>query len=162
MDCSLIKELILTDYADGQADQETIKKVDDHVHTCADCRQFHSECMQRAVNPFRNSGIVTPPQSIWINIQENIHNRPRGVMNRVIDYVINLLSIKRSVFAAAAVAAAVFIAVIYVKNPSNNAHLVDEYIEEQMEFLSSLDNGVSDNTFSEGTDLGTAIEEYLF
>ena len=42
MNCKKIRELILTDYIDGEADEKTKMSVNAHVAECAECKELLS------------------------------------------------------------------------------------------------------------------------
>lgn len=162
MNCKRIKELIMTDYVDGEASAELQKEVEEHLSTCSQCKQFEQALRQIAVEPFKKAQIIKPPESVWYGIKEAIEEKQsEGLFVGLKNVLSTIFNLRKPVVAMAIVAAVIFIAAVFVKLPFNNQHAVSGYLEEQIDFLSYLDADEINYFNGEYVDLGTTIEEYF-
>lgn len=162
MKCKEIQELIMTDYIDGEMSDELYKEVKKHVDGCVQCKQFEQTVRQTAVEPFKKAPIVTPPESVWINIKDTIqHEQEKGRFANIRERLIGSFRIKKPVFAVAVITAAIFVAVLLTRKTSNNRDMVNSYLEEQIGFIAELDSEGERFLDEDDIDFGTVIEEFL-
>ena len=81
MNCEKFREIIITDYIDGELSPEQTKITDEHLITCPDCRKFKEELIKNAVYPFRMIEKIAPPEYVRQNITNIIAERS-SVKNR--------------------------------------------------------------------------------
>jgi len=165
MNCKKIRELIITDYIDGQIAQGIKKEVEEHLAICSKCRQFKQTVLKEAIEPFKRAEEVRPPDYLWYRIKDAIAARGEkeslSVFRRVRILWEHVFSSPRPVFALATISAVILMAVVLTKLPLNNQKTVNTYLEEQLEFLVHLDVNESDYFDTGIVSLGTSIEEYL-
>ena len=70
--CEQFKDLILTDYIDGEADQTVKQQIDAHLLVCPDCLRLAEEVKKNAVVPFTQVSREAVPDGIWEGIKERI------------------------------------------------------------------------------------------
>ncbi len=70
--CDNFKDLILTGYFDQEIDEGTKKKVDAHLVSCAQCRNFAAEVKQNLIAPFQEVVREEVPRHLWSAIEEKI------------------------------------------------------------------------------------------
>ena len=70
--CKEFKEIILTDYIDGELDQTTKGQLEGHLHVCAQCREFSDEVKAQLVAPFKGAPRAAVPADLWRSIEESI------------------------------------------------------------------------------------------
>ena len=150
--CKEIQDLILTDYIDGQADQETKSHVENHLLACADCRVFAQEVKANLVVPFERAQRQTVPAHLWNSIKEKIEEEQYA---RAPDFLDRLLDLFSSRLAPVLASLAVLIVVgSFVFHDRLVKHAREE---AQGKYLASLLSPAEDNT----SGLGTTIEEYF-
>ncbi|MFH1772043.1 MAG: hypothetical protein ABH872_04430 [Candidatus Omnitrophota bacterium] len=166
MKCKKMQDLLLTDYNDGRLNNELKIKVEDHLQACGLCKAFSEEVLNLAVKPFRGVQNIKPPESVWININNNISSPKTAVRGNLIDSFVqnitNFLKQPKFSFALAGILAVTIIGIISTTRQTNsNAALVSEYLNEQADFFANLE-AVEDNGLNNDyADFGTAIEEYF-
>ena len=139
MDCRSIKELIATDYLDGQLHESVSRQVRAHIDACPECRAYEDAVRRTSVEPFKNVPSVTPPDFIWARIKDALQTERRQQRLGIVLH-------PRPVYAAIAIALCVITATTMAVR-WNSQMQMNSYLQEQAEFLSSLDNGV--DTFEE-------------
>ena len=70
--CEKFKDLILTDYIDGETDQAIRAQIDAHILACPQCLHFAEEVKKDLVIPFTQASRETVPDSVWDGIKERI------------------------------------------------------------------------------------------
>jgi len=151
MNCKKVKELLMTDYVDGELRSDIQQKIKQHLASCSDCRRLEESLQKKAIEPFRNAQKVQAPDIVWEGIKEAIATPQEAPV----------FIIRRPAFALAAVAMLIFLTTIFVRPFFISPGPVTEYIEEQAEFFAYLDNAASGIVNGEDEGLGTAIEEYF-
>jgi anti-sigma factor RsiW len=176
MKCAEIRELLSSDYLDGELEGEARGEIVRHLAACAGCRQYEETVRRAAVEPFRNAPRITAPASLWLKVQQGIaHEQERGIcatLSRA------WRSLRIPAYAAASVAAAVIVAVSFVRAPftvpggtrvpSADTEELQAYLQEQLSSLAyhgSNGSGESSNgetaKGSSSAHYGTLVEEYL-
>jgi len=160
MKCDKIRDLIYTDYIDGQLNEVKTRQVKEHLFICEQCRLFEESLRKGAIEPFKNLKEIRPPDYVWERIKENIREEAQQQKENVLVYLRNylkpLFSIPKSVFAAISVIIfliALTSSVVFF----NSRTQINNYFQEQQEFMNSLENP----SVASGAGLGTAIEEYF-
>lgn len=164
MNCKKTQELILTDYIDGQITPKLQRQLEKHISACDECRRFEQLLQQKAIAPFRSAKEIKPPNFIWQRIKESIilekETQHARRPSRLRDSWSRIFTIPKPVFVIAAIMIIV-ISVVVTKLPFRTQSLVSAYIEEQIEFLSSLDINGTSYSDTDYMNLGTTIEEYV-
>jgi len=165
MKCRKIRELILSDYIDGELDERTEKAVREHIAGCAGCAAFEKNVRGAVVEPFQMGLREKVPETLWNSVRAAIVEE--GMRASAFEVVTRnlrvLLGALRPVYAPAAVVllAAMFFLAINVSS-GRKKDLLNSYLMDQAEFVVSLQAGEG-NGYSEITEegFGTDIEEFL-
>ncbi|MFH1552072.1 MAG: zf-HC2 domain-containing protein [Candidatus Omnitrophota bacterium] len=145
MRCKKIQRLILADYTDREMTGPSRRKVTDHIRTCADCRELEERVKERIIAPLRQTGHVQPPEEVWLRIKRAIEGPEReSVRESIADFLNNLLRVRKPVFAAGYLLVLVIAGGIFATTYFSERNAVNVYLEEQLDFLDSLDNGNGD------------------
>ncbi len=163
MKCKKIKELLLTDYYDNELPEDTVKQLRDHLKICSVCRRLEEEIKTSSLESLKNVIQLEAPQEIWLNIKDGIQQQATGKAGFLSKYKERLESIiqnKKPVLALVPVLATVIIAINLMKPAVPLETNVSDYLDEQISFYASLDNGGS-NISNGSIDFGTDIE-YFF
>ncbi len=72
MNCKNVEDFILTDYLDGQMDEEQKRRIGKHLASCVHCREYELAARKTVITPFNNSEKVNPPAELWYKIKEQI------------------------------------------------------------------------------------------
>ena len=160
MKCDKVRDLILTDYTDGQLSKEMTTEVDAHLAQCTECREFLRTVQKGAVAPFKEIKEEMPPEFVWYRIRDKITAQSESEMKDVYapaGFLRRLFSLPKPVYAFAVII--ILLSVFVVKQrvlilkQQRQAEYVEYYASLwQNNDLSSIDNG-------EG--YGTLIEEYF-
>lgn len=155
MKCNKIKDIILTDFADGELEPELKKKIEGHIASCEECRRVYEALKGEVLEPIRSSGRKAPPESLWMNVKEEIEAEEKEpAFSNLLDWFKEVTLIRRPALVAAA--AAVIIATgLFLRLSMTAPSASDVYLSEQVYFLDYLDEG---NGFSY-PDLGIPIED---
>ena len=142
MDCKKVRDIISTDYIDMQLKIRVQRQVEGHIKSCGSCGQFEALVRKAAVEPFAGSAEVRPPDEVWQGIKEKIMRQPesRGFLARALESLQLALVLSRPGLAfgtGVALFAAVLIAINLYMGPRRG---INNYFQEQAEFLSGLDN----------------------
>lgn len=70
--CDAIRDLVLTDYIDGELDKNIQVIMESHLQNCRDCRAFAQAVKNNATGPFQKAHRQPVPVVIWETIRENI------------------------------------------------------------------------------------------
>lgn len=163
MNCKRIKELLMTDYIDGEMSAELQKQLKQHLNSCDKCRQFEETLQKTVVEPFKKAQEFKPPEAVWDRIRTAItaqETQTEPFLERLRNRLFDVFYVPKPVFAAVAVMTVILItaAVIFIKLPFDNQKMASAYLHEQIQFLSYLD---LDYANTDDIDLGTSIEEYF-
>ena len=78
MDCRMIRELILTDYLDGELDLGRRKVLESHLQGCRACAEFARKAQAGVVEPFKSAKQQPVAQEyLWHKIKMIIEKEPR-------------------------------------------------------------------------------------
>ncbi len=159
--CRKVRELILTDYIDGQMAkrQETFIKL--HMAGCDDCVQFFEDIKKSVIEPFASTEKVSPPQYVWERIKENIiiEERKKSPLRNLFRWITDIHYAPMPVFSF--VTAMLLIVVVGVTiqsqftiNDSSKQTNQNEYFSYSLETSGGV---LNDN----GANFGTNIEKYF-
>ncbi len=142
MDCKKIKELILTNYSDGEIDAGSRKEVETHLAACTACRQLADALRKTAIEPFKKVEAAKPPDVVWYRIKEAIisgqQRQPAGLFERVRDLLQGAYHVPRPIYATAAVAFVLLMVAVFARLPVQQQKVVNKYLQEEMEFIVNL------------------------
>lgn len=157
MNCQKIKELILTDFSDGQLNEKLQKQVAEHLDSCKACREFALAVKKTAIEPLKKAGKISAPDYLWYRIKDKIIAEEKKPASAGLLDNLRAIFHPKPALVLATVAVVIIIAAILFKF-SLNGNKVNIYLNEQIEFVSYL--GENGNGSSQ-IDLGTSIEELL-
>lgn len=164
MDCKKVRELLLTDYLDKQADVKLRIQVQKHLGACAECRRFEEEIRMAVVSPFKNAAKPEAPESVWTNIKDGITRRESHGLS-LLDAIMEKLkvfSLPRPAFALASATVILLIISGAITKHNADKNQVREYFAQQIGFYDILSNG-EDNGYQNNTpDPGAYLEKYIF
>lgn len=72
MDCSKFRDIIITDYVDGELDEREKQEIDRHLQDCAACRSFAAAVSAVTIEPLRKTTPEEPPAFLWTRIQSRL------------------------------------------------------------------------------------------
>ncbi len=173
MNCEEIKDIIVTDYLDGEVNEEMSRCIESHINKCSNCYQFENMLKLKAVDPFKSMKVSAPADSVWINIKDNIKQGQRvkvknegSILDVLLHNARTLFNIKRPVFAVLMLMVVITVGTLFVKTKLNNEtesdSFIREYLNEHVEFLTELDLYGDDYMEMNNFYFHTSIENYLF
>lgn len=156
MRCKRIQDLIMSDYVDGELKGYLLKKVQQHLVSCPECKQFEQSLQRDAIAPFKEAEQVKPPDSVWDQIRGDILEQElqrKGVFANIKNGLDYFLHTPKPVLAFATVAILIVLTLIFARLPFGDHN---GYLANDIELLSYLD--IDESGY---VDFGTTIEEYL-
>ena len=154
--CRIFKDLILTDYIDGQLMQEKKEQIRAHLLVCPSCRQLAEEVRNDLSTPLKEAERKEVPPELWSVIKERIEKEtPLRV------WIQNLIRGWQGLFPhprLVPVALSLLLLFIIGSVSFQNLKINQAREQEQGEYLASLLEPTTD-TNSGG--LGTPIEQYF-
>jgi anti-sigma factor RsiW len=76
MKCDKYRDIIITDYVDGELDERGKQEIDRHLRDCAACRAYAAAVSNLAVEPLRTTIPVEPPAFLWTRIRSHLEQEP--------------------------------------------------------------------------------------
>ncbi len=164
MKCENVKELILTDYLDGQLGKEQKTQIEKHLTICKDCKEYELLTRTAVVEPFNNLERHHPPEAAWNKIREQIEDElPRQEpTNSFADFIRRIktsLRIPKPAFIVTPIIVLVFVVITVIKLPTEDKKIVKVNPESQIECITYLMSVFDQETMNGNDDFGTSIEE---
>jgi len=166
MECKKIEELLLTDYPDGEVRGRVKNKVEEHLRTCFECRQFEHTLRRAVIEPFKNSIRIKPRGTVWNRISEAIvleeRRKSESFLGKIQDFLQRIFSMPRVAYTLATVITAVFIlTVMVIKFQPSDHKVVSVQPTEEIEYLTYLVEEAEYFLADENGGYSTGIEEYF-
>ncbi len=157
--CDHFKDLLLTDYIDGELDKDLAGSLESHLLDCGDCRAFLKEVKNNAALPFTQARHQPVPAELWDSIRQNIEheNQATDPMGDFIEKLKGLVVFPRLV----PVFASLVIMFLAGSVTLNTIHVQQAKDKNQGEYLVSLLEPTGALTPSDSSDSGTPIEHYF-
>jgi len=157
--CDYYKDLILTDYIDGQLDKITAESIESHLLDCSDCRLFFKEVKNNTALPFNQVSAQPIPTELWDTIRQNIENENQspGPLWGFLDKLKGLLVLPRLV----PVFASLVLMILVGSVTFNTMQIKQAQAKDQGEYLVSLLSPADSSTATDSNDTGSAIEHYF-
>ena len=70
--CEKMRDLILTDYLDGELDELVRQNVERHLRDCTNCRGLAEDVKKKLVLPLTQTIDKEVPERVWLSIKEKI------------------------------------------------------------------------------------------
>lgn len=159
-ECKRFRDMILTDYLDGEIGTEARERLEAHLKGCPDCRVFAREAKEMLEVPFKKVQPEEVPGCVWRNIRERLEadQEPRDIIGDLLERIFRPL-LRPQLVPAYIVLFVFFFSGAFLVH--NRMKLVKE--TEQGRYLMStlgMGNG-NGSTGMESEGLGTAIEDYF-
>ncbi len=164
MKCEYVKELILTDYLDGQLGKEQKTQIEKHLTVCKGCKEYELLTKKAVVEPFNNLEKHNPPESAWHKIREQIEeelplrestNSFADLINRVKTF----LYIPKPAFVVTSMIVLLLVVITVIKLSPEDQKIVKVDSESQIECITYLISVFDQETVNGNDDFGTSIEE---
>jgi len=154
--CEQFRELILTEYIDGQCDAKTAEMVEVHLMDCNDCRHIFSELKSQAILPLRTVVPQAVPTELWMRIKEGIEEKSlkRNPFEEIAGHLKGWMVLPRLV----PVLASFLVMFLAGSATLNTLQLQQVNTQEQGEYLASL---FTPSGTSSDNESGTPIEQYF-
>ncbi len=160
MQCRKIREVLKTDYLDGEVNAREQQYINEHLVQCPECRKLEKELQTQRLL-FQNVNRQQVPERLWQNIRDAIIteglNQENSVNHGILLRLRESIRPPRSVFALASALMVIIFVVVFAgaliqKRQSlsreNDGEIITDY---------NLNIETGDLLY----DLGTGIEEYF-
>jgi len=142
MRCDKVKELLMTDYIDGELDGATEKLVRQHLESCVECRAFEAAVQKSAVKPLKAATQKRPPAYVWERIRREVYEEKSSIaFGSLKERLGELFAVPRLRLVAVTVAMVLIVSAFVGYQRYADQRALDTYIDEQVSFLSDLSNG---------------------
>lgn len=154
--CEQYRELIFTDYVDGQLDAKLVALVEDHLMDCSDCRLIFKE-LKTSIAPLKTAEPQEVPVELWSQIKEKIETPPQeqNFLEQMLENLKGWLVFPRLV----PVLASFLVMFLAGSVTLNTMYVQQAQARDQGEYLASV--LTPDATVSSETQAGTPIESYF-
>ncbi len=164
MKCEYVKELILTDYLDGQLGKEQKAQIEKHLTICKGCKEYELLTRTAVVEPFNNMERHNPPEATWNKIREQIEEElplqePTNSFADLINRVKTFLYIPKPAFVVTSIIVLLLVVITVIKLPTEEQKIVKVNPESQIECITYLMSVFDQETMNGNDDFGTSIEE---
>ncbi len=154
MNCKEARELIFTDYLDGQLDAGRKLRVDLHLAHCGQCNELFAGLKKTAMEPFIGLDKPQPPEFIWQKVKETIQAEQEervSVFAVLWEKVKSAVYIPRPAFVIATVVTMILLfAITFSFKPQGKIEYFAYSTENPAEVFTN--NGIG---------FGTSIEQYF-
>jgi predicted anti-sigma-YlaC factor YlaD len=165
MNCQRIKELLLTDYTDGEASRVLQEEVKTHLKTCSGCRVFEQDLREKVSKSFSKIESISPPEEVWQRIKETIEQEQAlytpSLLRRLLDFLRRSLLARKPAFVFSTVFAVFLVMLLFSQLSFRKQRLVRDYLRQQSDYMLSLRAPVY-GELELDVNFGTSIERYLF
>ena len=159
MKCDRVKELLLTDHADGEIKAASKEAVRLHLEGCAGCRELERK-IKAARAAFRSVKPEAVPPHLWYRIKEAVsvkEAKKSAVPLDILGTLKDLLFGPRYVFARATAAALVIFIVVFAGFAAHKYYIESPAYYQNVAGMESFDINGADAA----SDMGTEIEKYF-
>lgn len=166
MKCDKVRDLLLTEYADGMLSKEMKKGVVSHLATCPACRKYASTVQKAAIDPFHAVDESKPPERVWEHLRQKIaaeedRRLVPGVINGIVQSLWNALHTAPGLAATASVVGAITAGLVFGSIHMGKKKMINDYLQEQIEFLGTADTAIGAEDDDILQDWETAQESLL-
>lgn len=157
--CDQVKDLILTDFIDGQLDKDAAASVENHLLDCGHCRLFFKEVRNNAAMPFKQAMHQPVPEGLWDAIKQNIEDESQrsSPFADFIGQFKGFLALPKMV----PVFASLMLMLLAGSVSLNTIQVQQARDTDQGEYLVSLLSPTASLATSDGNDGATPIEHYF-
>ena len=162
MKCQRIREIILTDYLDGQLNEKQRSLLVRHLAKCQGCEKFSIYVMKNIAGVFANAERLTPSEIVWRRIKGNIEaerpNKPGfviGFFERLKGSLYIPKPVTIFVTALTFILVASLVLALYIGNQNRLNYNSQRTIQDN-DYYEEL---FSDAYTAKNTGFGTAVEE---
>jgi len=154
--CEQYRELIFTDYIDGQLDAKMVAMVEDHLMDCSDCRLIFKE-LKTSAAPIKTVELQEVPSELWSRIKENIEEQPQeqNLLEEMLENLKGWLAFPKMV----PVLASFLVMFLAGSVTLNTMYIQQAQAKDQGEYLVSV--LTPDTSTSPEAQLGSPIESYF-
>lgn len=165
MNCERIREIIITDYADGAVTDADARLIKEHLSSCRECREFEALVRSSTVAPFQRLEREDVPPGIWDAIREQLPEPAPGRAFSLRAAVSRLFFVPRPALLALSsvsicVAAALLI-YFHFSPPGASGGYNGTVQDEKMQYMAYI-MGFSDTMSERNKGEYTYIEEMFF
>ncbi len=161
MKCEQIQELILTDYIDGRMAPQAKGELEKHLMTCHECLEFARVAKAMAVEPFEKGTREKTPESVWMNIKEELLSQEEqpapGWLDRLREVFHSQFAFPRPVAAFAGMCFVVMAVTLVHFSNINRMPAQMSAEQDEVEYMAAL--SVRSDVPTSG--YGTSVEKYF-
>ena len=162
MNCRKSRELLFTDYLDGQMDGKEKAQIETHLEYCPKCREFLVSARKVGPELFRNASPANPPEYIWRRLKETILTEEKvraSFSENIFERVRAFLYTARPALVAASIIVLI-LAVTAVARLNMIGEAENRY-KDQIEYFDYLAGSPGGTSTSDNAGFGTSVETYF-
>ena len=158
MNCKKAQDLILTDYLDGEMDENGIAAIEKHLKGCLQCKEFSIVARKAGNELFLGADRANVPEYLWRRVRETIlaeERKRRTFASVILEKFKTILYMPKPALAIATVVVLLLaIGTVTTIRINNQAATNTEYFEY-------LAGPAADNSINDNGNFGTSIEKYF-
>ena len=160
------RELLLTDYLDGQMDAKENGQIETHLAHCPKCREFLVSARKVGPELFIKSGTANPPEYLWRRVKETILTEQKAkarFTDNILERVRAFLYTARYSIRPALVAASIIVLILAVTAVAGlkMAGEAENRYKDQIEYFDYLAGSSGGASTSDNAGFGTSVETYF-
>ncbi|MDD5136003.1 MAG: anti-sigma factor [Candidatus Omnitrophica bacterium] len=164
MECKESRELVLTDYLDGEMDERKKVSLEEHLSRCVECKEFAMEAKRIGKELFSGAAKAEPPEYLWGRIKSLVLAEAGEKKSAAVDIIGRLkgiFSIPKPVFAAAVIIILIFAVGTAIRVGINSQKALELRIQDQIGYFDYLPGASTDPAADENGSFGTQVEQYF-
>jgi len=163
MSCKKIKDILITDYLDGELDLNKKVLVERHLEVCSECKAFKEELSKFRADIFQKVKPVAPPDSLWNDIRNQLTMNENAPSLRLRGSVFfrDLLRIPRFALTFRLIGVGVLALAIIMVTNLNIERDIRLQKKDSLEYFGALVGEFEYNQSEDELSYGTLIEEYF-
>ena len=162
MKCKKIREIILTDYIDGQLNEKQRSSLGLHLAECKGCKEFSTYAVKNIAGLFTNAERLIPSEIVWRRIKGSIEaeetNKP-GVVIGFFERLKGTLYIPKPATIFVTTLTFILVASLALALYIGNQNKLNYNSQKTIQSTDYYEELFSDAYTTKDTGFGTAIEE---
>ena len=162
--CKKTQDLILTNYLDGEMDENGKNVIKEHLASCQKCEEFSITAKKVGNELFLDANRVNVPEYLWRRVRETILTEERerkAFPNTFFGKFKNILCIPKPALAILTIVVLLLAIGTVTKIKIDNQATINANISSQAEYFDYLTETVTDNSINNNGTFGTFIEKYF-
>ena len=163
MRCKKSRELLLTDYLDGEMGGKERLRLEKHLAGCPECKKFSLTAGKVGPELFSGAARAEAPEYLWRRVREVVLAEQKKALSAtgIFAKVRAFLYMPRPVLAVATIVVLILAVGTFARLRLNREEALQLSAQGQVEYLNYLAEPFSDVQSDENAGFGTQVEKYF-